>query len=525
MKNSILTLLLSLFALAAMAQHPHPGGNWCGTSVADQELILKRLKTNRAANYYSEQRGATTFVAVRFTRVGTNDGSQRASNEEDILEALCLLNEEYEDQDIVFYIKEIAYLDNTAIYEQPGSNLGYNLLAALTKYDALNIYLTKDASSDNNGGITLAFYRPPFGNDANDYIVCDQNFLLTDGVISHEVGHFFSLAHTFFGWEPNLNFWAEDANNNGIVNYLDNFSVGPVSLNTSVKNELQSGANCDQSDVADAICDTKPDYGFGFMSNNCTYNGNVRDFEDVAVTPLPNNFMSYFRNCNSYVFTDGQKQAMAADLASPARNYIRPNFTPNTTEITGIPTLTTPPNNSTTDAYNVVFFEWDPVPGASKYLVTIDRVSSFAVNPQYFTVNNNSTFIYGDFDPDKKYYWRVTPFNDGYTCTEKSGAFSFTTGTVLSTNNIQQLSGWQISPNPARSNSAINIAIDAKSAFTANVQIFNATGQLVLDRSNENVNAGSSNISLNTPSFTPGIYFVQLQTNEGVATQRMVITE
>jgi hypothetical protein len=526
MKNTYLILFIALlsFPLGLSAQQI---GNWCGTNHDHQQEILKRLRSNKEqAPYFADNRNGVTNVAVRFTLVANNDGSQRASNEAACLEALCILNEDYADQDIQFYLREFKYLNNTAVNQEPGSPAGYFALKGNTVYNALNIYVTQNANSSSNGGVTLAFYVPPFGPDKNDYIVCDQSYLRTSGIISHEVGHFFSLAHTFYGWEPDLNYWGKDNDGDNIANYLDNITVGANALIPNVKNENQDGSNCDDPTVADEICDTPPDYGFGFLSNNCTYNGNVKDPKGELVVPQENNYMSYYRNCN-FIFTDDQKAAMAADLASGARNYIRPtNITPNTTPITEEPVLLQPADNSTTPAYNAVLLQWEAVPNASRYLIEIDRTPSFSFDPTRIIVNNsNGIWVEDIFESDKKYHWRVIPFNNGYTCTEPSDTWDFTTGTAVSTQQITQLNNWTVSPNPVRMNSSINLSFDAANSFTAAITIYSATGQVVFQSPDNYIPQGAFTFSLPISDLQSGIYFVQVRSDNGLASQRLVITE
>ena len=54
------------------------------------------------------------------------------------------------------------------------------------------------------------------------------------------------------------------------------------------------------------------------------------------------------------------------------------------------------------------------------------------------------------------------------------------------------------------------------------IEIFSMDGKKVMTIADENFSEGNQEIKFNRESLTPGIYFLQLQSNEGVAVKKMV---
>ena len=135
LKSWSLELASTLFILSnAQAQHK------CGVTAADGQKIMAQMQFNRnEMRDFVQTRGAVTYVPVRFFLVAKSDGTGRAS-EKAGLNALCLLNEHYADQDIQYYLKEFKYINSTSIYSNPTSFSGSNAISNQMVYNALNIF-------------------------------------------------------------------------------------------------------------------------------------------------------------------------------------------------------------------------------------------------------------------------------------------------------------------------------------------------------------------------------------------------
>jgi hypothetical protein len=500
MNKSILLVLGLLFCSSAM--YAQQTGH-CGVTSADGELLIKRMLLNRlaAANIPVEERGAISYVPVHFHLVADSDGTGR-HKEWLVLDQLCDLNSEYAAYDIQFYLSahpNFGLFDKSInannIYE---TQAGSFVMQARKHPNAVNIFVSLNAASGNNQpGLTLAYYSSTF-----DWIVSRKSEIngTGNGTLSHEMGHFLSLPHTFQGWEsesfgPGYPGWP----------------TAPLLSPTGNPNEKQDGSNC--STAGDFICDTPPDYNFGFIWNGCTpYTGGALDPMGVLVNPMENNTMSYFQNCADYDFTPGQAAEMKSDLNSIGRNYLDNTFVPLATSIT-LPTgfMASPAQNSVTPVYDHVTFNWLATPGATHYLFEVDLVPGFISSKVQTVVveGATSTAITG-LDPNKTYYWRARPFNLYATCAKPTTNIAFKTGTATSaTNELQGVVASELFPNPVNG-SDLTLSITADQAFDMQLRLVDAAGRILLTQADIKVNNGTNLFPIATDQLPNGVYYLNL---------------
>lgn len=77
-------------------------------------------------------------------------------------------------------------------------------------------------------------------------------------------------------------------------------------------------------------------------------------------------------------------------------------------------------------------------------------------------------------------------------------------------------------PNPASNNVTMNYTVSENQNVTWTMT--NAMGQVVRENDSEGANQGENTVSINTADLADGVYFMNLTTNEGVYTQRIVIS-
>lgn len=504
------------FVAAFLGQHAYAqqhNHKWCGISREDAAIIQQRLRENKAA--LQNQPVITRdirYVPVKFHLIAKTDGTGMVAKNK-VLDQLCILNEEYAELGLQFYIKGgFNYIYNNTAYSNHQATTN-TIMTFQRDNTAINIYIPESASSpDQPGpGVVLGYYSP-----FKDWLVIAKSEVGKAGLtFPHEMGHFFSLNHPFLGWDHEQ--WEQAEHGNPVMMTVAPDGVTPV--------ELANGSNCETA--GDEVCDTPADYLFGFGWDDCNFTTQVRDRNNELLNPDERLWMNYFFGCNvdDYYFTDMQQQLILQDYFSSRRNYIRSNFTPTLTEITEKPNLEYPANTEELGFFNSVELDWAAVPGAEAYLLQISLVPTFPSSS--LTVYDE--VVYGDskvittLDANRTYYWRVRPFSAYRTCTEFSSIFSFKTGSLVSSRENELVELFNVSPNPASSGQELTVGIRSGSTFEGRLTMFSITGQLVRDYGKAAVQTGANTFSLPLSGLDAGVYLLALDTEKGKLYQRVVV--
>lgn len=480
----------------------------CGTP---QLPLLERVDLNKKSMLI-HQRGAVKYIPVTFHLVANSD-SVGAVQIENVFDQLCSLNEQYADQEAIFYIDRLNYIYNTAVYETPSSSAATIQMRLKKDNNSVNVFITNKADSGNGGpGETLAYYDPQ-----EDWIVSRKN-QINGGTktLAHEVGHFFSLPHPHAGWDCHP--YTDEEYGNPVT---AEFTIPCDGGGGSLSIELQNGSNC--LTAGDRICDTPPDYNIGLLhQNGCAPNSSIKDKNGEVITPIVTNYMSYYQDCNSWSFTTTQKNLMNTDFFTVRRSYIRTGNIPDTDTVTGPVNYITPINGELTPGDNNILLDWEDTPGATQYLVIIDRFMGFTFNPQKFIVNESQVII-DSLTLLTTYYWKVWPLNETRTCAGYSPTQNFRVGTGTGVNEIGEVEGYTLSPNPVVSHDA-SLTLTSVKSFDAEVIITDISGH-VFSRKHLIIPSGISQHALETKDLYPGIYFVMLQSKSGVLVERLMVMD
>jgi hypothetical protein len=282
--------------------------------------------------------------------------------------------------------------------------------------------------------------------------------------------------------------------------------------------------NCDET--GDLLCDTPPDYNFGFNWTDCNYDVGTLDPDGDLVNPEEKLYMSYFSFCDvdDYIFSPMQKAAIIASVNSPERGYIRSGWTPTEVPISINTTLEAPFDDEELGYYNDIPFAWTAVPGATKYLLEISRFSDFREGSSTFVFEvNGASKVVDGLDPNRLYFWRVRPYNCYDTSTPSTSSFSFRTGSVTKAEEPEFIEGWTVGPNPTRANSTLQLSISSKETFEGQIVWYGLDGRRLRSEAGHIFGSGSNRLSISTGDLSAGIYVLAVETAEGRLTKRIAI--
>ncbi|TVR88952.1 MAG: hypothetical protein EA411_03320 [Saprospirales bacterium] len=505
-------LIIAVFALTlispaltfgqVVADHDH---HHCGYDPGPEEI--ERLETNlrMAENLEFRRSGNTIYVPIKFHSINRLDGTGGV-REPDIINQMCILNEAFGRYNIQFFMKDrsINYINNNAAFNN--ASLATAILSGARDNRALNVFFAQNTTSGGGGGFTLGYYDP-----SNDWVVVRNDRVNSTFVLAHEIGHFFSLQHTFFGWEQEP--WDEDIHGNPVMQV-----IAPGGFNQV---ELVDGSNC--TSAADRICDTPPDYNFGFgwsAGGGCgPFNIEVYDRNEDLIEPMQNNYMGYFLNCPDYEFTPTQVDVMVADFMSSSRSHLREGFgTPSTGVIdAGEIVALNPTDGEESDFHDEVTLVWEAAENATYYYLEVSELPFFGLNMMVEKFVDGTSYTLTDLDELEFYYWRVRPLNDTYYCADRSPTFSFITSDVgVSVNEISESEfSMRLHQNPVPSGTDPSVIINNEYGVqNVRMEVFSVDGKMLMS-SEKNIPMGPhQRIHLHTGVLDAGMYYIRMASDK-----------
>ncbi|MEZ4986662.1 MAG: zinc-dependent metalloprotease [Saprospiraceae bacterium] len=420
MKNRI---LLTYFALLLMGIHSHAQSDAplpCGTSMGISPWLRHFQQTieGRPRNF------SIKSLPLQVHVVGTDEGAGYMPINT-VLRSFCTLNNDFAQADIQFYqAGPIHYINNSEYYEHDFWG-GIQMMNEHNVPGAINCYIVEDAAGN------CGYYVP-----GDDGVVlakgCTQP---NDHTWAHEVGHFLSLPHPFFGWE-----WADSHNyNNPAPADWDGWPVEKV-----------DGSNCQEA--GDGFCDTAPDY------LNYRWNCTIDNVSSVLQTDPDGQtfvsdgtlFMSYSNPFCKSRFSADQIAAMHANVEEERPDLMDNILIPSTIDIepiTDITVISPEPDVPITTAQ--VLLEWEPLENATHYVVQVNPFSLFSIVFNEFVVDE-PRLLFDNLQPNRTFYWRIFPFNSHNSCVGFSVASTFQTGFITDVDDFSDEDATiKIFPNPA----------------------------------------------------------------------------
>lgn len=461
---------------------------FCGTEAyRSPELIEFQMNGAQMPEMRSnEMMHVKTVVHV----VGKDDGSGYV-NADVLFRQACENNAVYNNFGINFYISEIRYINNSRYYNHDYT-AGRQMMQQNNVAGAVNLYFVGDPAG------ACGYYMP-----ATDAIAI-KNGCLASGSITwpHELGHLFSLPHTFYGWE-------------GTDYALENDTPASVGR---VQTEKVDGSNCRQA--GDGFCDTPPDYlsyRWPCDENKLSY-VIQKDVNNERFKSDGTNMMSYSSDGCGVGFSDEQIAAIKYNIITTRRmNTSEPDLP----YMDALEIENFSPRQDEKVYFDNVTFSWEPVEGAIGYLL------EYTPLPNFNTMSTKVFITEPYYKPDTIYpfwtdiQWRVKPFGHRTVCVSEFGEIHNFSTVITSVNNAELQSDRIIYPNPANPHELLNIQSDSGFAGDVNVKIFDSTGKTVLEQNF--VNNNNNLFSVNINHLQPGVHFVHLISKEGRSSHKVVI--
>lgn len=481
MKMIFTATLMACSSLAFAQQGNSLKDKGCGTPPpTDAEMQLIYDFVSQIPNANKATAGVDT-IALSLHVVGKSDGTGYISPD-DLLKDICELNQKYAAVGFHFAVKwPIRYINETNYYVHQYQG-GLAMMQQNNVAGTVNLYFVSDPSGN------CGYYNP-----AGDAVALAKSCSRPgNSTIAHEVGHLFTLPHTFYGWE------------------------GGVTPANPEKVTRGAGANCNTA--GDGFCDTPADY----LSDrwNCPYTGNKVDQNGDPYNPDGTNYMSYSDDACTNHFSPQQIAKMNNNRQN--RSSLSLNGVPSYAAM-NVPQLYYP--------FNVELFAnhkkaiWAPVDGAQYYYVKVfPNVSPGITLLETITPNTEINFDF-NFAQTGEYTLILAPLNARNLCRAKTLTHTFryngNNGTLAVANTANTTAGIRISPNPVRG-AAVSLTMNEVPAGNYIIAAYNYNGQKVFEQS-VNAKGGVESHLLPANNWTSGLYAVRLTGANGQWTDKVVV--
>lgn len=462
----------------------------CGTNLG----VSPWLRDFQSRINSSSRTEELMYLPLQVHVVGTDQGSGYMSKKA-VFQAFCTLNEDFVQANIQFFLANpINYIDNSNYYQHEFDG-GYDMMAQNNFPNAINCYIVEDPAGN------CGYFFPGVDGIALSKSCTGPN----DHTWAHEVGHFLSLPHPFYGWEGQTHNYNLPA-----PTEWDGWAV-----------EKTDGTNC--TTAGDGFCDTAPDY----LNYRWNCNGNGQS-STLQTDPNGETFasdgtlyMSYSNSSCKSTFSDDQIAAMRANVEEERTNLITvPPVLEDITIIEQEEINVIAPASGVLAEGDPVTLTWEPVPGATHYIVQVNPFNFFSIVFEEQVVEDASIQVSG-LQANRTHYWRIKPFNAYNTCSDFTSSASFETGITTATNELLPGESLQVFPNPSSTGQA-TISLKTATNGQANWQLIDSRGSLQ-QAGNFRTIAGTQEQVLDLNGLPAGLYFIQLQLDDRQSVRKLMV--
>jgi hypothetical protein len=417
MYKTFLSLLFSFFLFQVQAQNSCGQGSMDPHWMARYEQNLRKMKEGRP------ERTGQMILPIAFHLSQNSNGTGQTSLRR-CLEVVCTTKQLMDSAGFDLYLLEegLNEVVDNGIFSQHHLASNQQKMRNLRIDSAINVFVVNDAGSGSTGSVS-GYY-----DIQDDWIVVSRKVIKGgEATLAHEIGHFLSLVHPHLGWDgqswnssitgPNASFFAPDG---------------------QTPTEKVDGSNC--ATAGDKLCDTPADYNLGlYWKQSCEYVGDARDSDAVLLDPDESLIMSYFSDECRNRFSPQQIALMQADYTSSQRAFlhISPSSGLDSLYLSAEPLM---PFGDIYPIQDSLLFEWQSSPGASHYILEVDRTDEFDLDPKSYLLQDTSIILANSWILDRNYYWRVYAFNASNSCLPPSTTQTFVMRSGTSNQHIHSAS-------------------------------------------------------------------------------------
>lgn len=459
MKFTLKYLLVILLVLPIISTAQFQQGE-CGTGPAPEHIRSFIQSVDYSSPRPEDYPVINIPVTIHIVRTSNGGGGFFENN---AFLTICDLNNRMASSGMFFYLAgPVRFIDDDTYYNAPDYSPLFNMIDIENVPQTMNIYYT---NLGQMGLCGFAFYpnSGPGGPQNDGAVVMSFACSQPNGTtLTHEVGHFFALPHTF-----------------------DQTSSNPLSVSnaervTRLVNEVapRLGANC--ATEGDGFCDTPADF---IGSRWSCPTGQVQfDINGDRFRPDSSYYMSYSNDLCMSRFSTQQILAMRATLANlnAPRGYLLTTPMPAFSAINQAPSQISPAMNDTVPG-NQAIFRWTSIPGATAYQIRV-LLFNFAVID---TITTDTFFVSNTraIRQQRAHNWEVRAINGANLCTPYGTRNTFFASNYINTTSVRE-SQWlevQVYPNPTRAGETLNWTLPENTNITS-LSIRDMQGKLVWEQ-------------------------------------------
>ena len=485
MKFTLFVLAAGLISVAASAQSGSTiAEEGCATPAPTQAEMQSIYDWAAEGAFSMKTTAGTDTVPLTIHIVGTSAGAGYYPLTT-LWKMLCNTNQRFEPAGIYFHVKwPIRYINNSAYYQHSAVD-GYQMMQGNNVANTINVYFVQDPAG------ACGYFSP----GADGVAIAKSCGGINSTTLTHELGHFLGLPHTFYGWEG-----------------------GNTPSNPERVTRSGPTANC--SIAGDGFCDTEADYQAARWQ--CPYNGTMTDANGDPYRPDSSMYMGYSTDACMSRFSAMQISRMQNRLATQPNRVNLLNYPSQPYAALDTPTISYPTDSMYA---NDRVIRWQAVPGAEYYHVQVNRFGTGALLHDTLVAGTSMLTTHATVDYNR-YRVRITPLSSSNVCATKTRELIYyyspnATTTAVGNAVAADAQNVAVFPNPAGAE-GWTVLMGSVPRGTVWLSVVTPSGAVVRGLQ-KNHPGGAFSTRVNAAGLANGLYFIRLQGGDVQWTGRVLL--